>query len=104
MINWNYLDVVYGPMNKYIHLFFIIFFMLINFTMQMTNERINMYGHIGGMMVGFFTVFLLIKPVQEGDGVCCSYKYWNIICWVVLLSSTLAEILCFYLLDRFKKA
>lgn len=102
MINWNYLDVVYGPMNKFIHLFFIIFFMLINFSSQLANPRINVYGHLGGLIIGFLTVFLLIKPVQDGDGVCCSYKYWNMICWIMLGASTVAEVACFYLLDRFK--
>ncbi len=77
--------------------------MLFNFSSQLANPRINIYGHLGGFMVGFFTVFILIKPVQEGDGVCCQYKYWNIISWIILGSSTLAEVLCFYLLDKYKK-
>jgi hypothetical protein len=102
MINWNYLDVVYGFLYKYIHLSFIVIFMLLNFSSQIANPRINVYGHLGGLLVGFFTVFVLLKPVQEGDGVCCNYKYWNIASWIILGLSTVTEFLCFYLLDNYK--
>jgi hypothetical protein len=97
MINWNYLDQVYGPMNKIVNLLFITFLVLMNFAYQINNPSINVWGHIGGLIVGFLVVFLLKKPEQENDGVCCPHKYWVIINSCLLGAFYVVGFLVFYL-------
>jgi hypothetical protein len=100
-MNWNYLDTLYGPANKIIMVFFIFFLVLINFASQIGNSRINIWGHVGGLIVGFFAIFILLKPVQENDGVFCPYKYWFITSGVVLAGFIITGFLLFYLLSDF---
>jgi hypothetical protein len=79
-MNWNFLDTVYGPMNKILNLFFIFLFVLLSFAYQSSfNSRINVWGHFGGLLVGFFTLFIILKPIRENDGVCCKYQIWRLI-------------------------
>jgi hypothetical protein len=101
MINWNYLDQVYGPMNKLINVMFIFFMVLINFASQLNNSRINVWGHLGGLLIGFFVVFLLKKPEQENDGICCPHKYWVIVSSCILGAFLVGGFLAFYLVPKF---
>jgi hypothetical protein len=71
--------------------------LLLNFSTGATNPLINNYGHLGGLIVGFFFSFLIIKPIEQGDGVCCPNKIWVIISSVLLAGFTLAGFLIFYL-------
>ena len=72
-----------------------------NFSYQITNPRINIYGHLGGLLLGFFTAFILKKPIQEGDGMCCSYKYWLILSYAILILILVPGFILFYLLDHY---
>jgi hypothetical protein len=101
MINWNYLDQVYGPVNKLVNVFFIFFLVLINFASQLENSRINVWGHIGGLIVGFFVIFLLTSPEMQDDGICCPHKYWFIVSSVILGFFYITGFLLFYFLEYY---
>lgn len=77
MINWNAMDRIYGnPNTKIMNLFFIIFIVMINLSVGLSNPQIDNLGHLGGLLYGFFLAFLIITPLEENDGVCCGNKIW----------------------------
>jgi len=99
-INWNYLDRVLGTMNKFCNLIFIIFIVLMNISYGFSNSMIDNYGHLGGLIWGFFLIFLLIKPKEENDGVFWGNKVWKIIAICTVAGLTIGEILIFWLLVK----
>jgi len=51
-----------------------------NFTFGFTNSSIDNWGHLGGLINGFFLIFTLSPPMEEG-GCAGNYKIWF---WVSL--------------------
>lgn len=68
----------------------------------MTVSFVNNWGHLGGLITGFFMMYVLKKPYREGDGACCSYKIWNIIGAGFTLTFNVVGFSLFYLLDFYK--
>ena len=75
-MNWNALDEVYGNVNKYTNLLFMSFMILLNLSVGFTNPIIDNWGHLGGLIFGFFLMWVIEKPQDVRDGCCCEYKYW----------------------------
>lgn len=75
---------------------------LLNFSYQSGNKQINLWGHLGGLLVGFFTLFIIQKPKRANDGVCCTYPTWLITSSVLLGGFLLIGFTLFYTLDYYK--
>lgn len=96
LMNWNYLDRVMGTTNKFCNLIFMSFIVIMNVSYGFANPIIDNYGHIGGLLFGFFLVFVICQPVENDDGVCCKYKIWMIISIVVLAIGYIGGLIIFY--------
>ena len=74
VINWKLLDRLFGAVGKscmfYILLFYIVFMLLIQFNSQ-EQTMINVYGHIGGFVCGFFLCGCVVRPLVEDEDVSC---------------------------------
>jgi hypothetical protein len=66
-----------------------------------SNDRIDNYGHIGGLIFGFFLSLVLIKPFNVNDGLCCKTKTWFIIGAITAGVLFVAFVLMFYLLKKY---
>ena len=76
IMNWKYSERIQGPMANYMNLLFIFFMILFNFSISIFNTNIDNYGHIGGLLAGFFLIFLIAKPYENNDNCCCSIQIW----------------------------
>lgn len=76
IINWKALDRIQGP-GKYFNLMFILFIVMLNISYGFSNPIIDNYGHIGGLIYGFFLIFIIQRPDEQGDGMGCSYYIWR---------------------------
>lgn len=102
LINWNSLTRIFGINNKC----FIVFFPLLIVTFSLPifmskDSNINVYGHLGGLLFGFFLSFFIIKPQDESDNCLCSYKIVFYSGIAICGSFTVIGFLCFYLLDYY---
>ena len=74
IINWKLLDRLFGAVGKscmfYILLFYIVFMLLIQFNNK-EESMINVYGHIGGFLCGFFLTGCVVRPLVEDEEVSC---------------------------------
>jgi hypothetical protein len=95
-MNWNALDRIQGPMNKYFNLMFILFILILNVSYGFANPIIDNYGHIGGLLSGFFLIFIIHKPYEENDGMCCRFVYWFWISLSVILLLFVLGLILFY--------
>ena len=75
-MNWNALDEIYGNVNKYTNLLFMCFMILLNLSYGFANPIIDNWGHLGGLIFGFFLMWVIEKPQDPSDGACCEYKNW----------------------------
>ena len=100
IINWKYLDRVLGPMNKFCNLIFMSFIVIMNISYGFSNPIIDNYGHIGGLIFGFFLIFVISKPVEENDGMCCGYKIWFYVSCVTLFILYVGGCLIFFLAKK----
>jgi rhomboid protease GluP len=96
-MNWNALDRIQGPMTKYFNLLFIIFIIMLNISLGFTNSLIDNYGHLGGLIYGFFLIFVIHKPIDgDSDGMCCRYTIWFWISTITLTFLYLGLLILFY--------
>jgi len=105
-INWNAIDRIFGVKNKCATIMFplIMVFMSIPFPLVngMANERINVYGHLGGFLLGFFLSFIFIKPKEPTDVACFTYN-WLFTAGIIACSIfTILGLFLFYYLDKYK--
>lgn len=100
-MNWNYLDRIMG-MNKYYNLLFILLIVMLNISFGFLNPRIDNWGHLGGLIFGFFLIFVIHKPEEAGDGMCCRYQIWFIISAATLSVLYIGGLLIFYLVRKTK--
>lgn len=83
MINWRYLDSYISSFAKILLFVVLAFYVVLGILMDF-GSSIDVWGHIGGLIFGFFILPVISKPVQQNDGVFCSYKYWNWLCISVI--------------------
>ena len=100
LINWGGLGKIFGVNNKCLIVFFptlMIFLSL--FILSMDDTEINIYGHIGGLIFGFFLSLCFIKSRNDEDVGIFNRKVLFIVGLTVSIGFPLAGFLCFYLLD-----
>ena len=61
-----------------------------------------MYGHLGGIIFGFFLSLCFIKPKKESDVGFLNYKALFIIGIIICITFPGVGFTCFYLLDYYK--
>lgn len=107
LINWNHITTIYGTQSKcqilMIPIFSIIFMVPLIFTpfgdeIITLNNRINIYGHIGGLIFGLLLSFFIIKPKEAGF----SHKIYVSIGTSCCGIFTITGLLCFYLMNKYK--
>ena len=112
IINWEILPTIFGIQNRCYIIFFplMMIFMTIPLVagtyqgsgIDYSQTTVNVYGHIGGLIFGFFLSFIFIKPKDESNTCCFSYKIWFFSSIVICCCFALIGYLCFYLLDSYK--
>lgn len=60
-------------------------------------STVDVWGHVGGLLVGFFFMPILQQPLQDDTSACCSFKYWYWMSVFVISSFTIGGFLGFYL-------
>ena len=100
IINWKGLGKIFGVNNKCLIVFFptmMIFLSL--FILSVDDTEINIYGHIGGLIFGFFLGLVFIKPKNDMDVGIFNRKILFIIGLIVCVGFPISGFPCFYLLD-----
>ena len=99
LINWGALEKIFGVNNKCLIVFFpcMMIFMSL-FVLSVGNSEINIYGHIGGVIFGFFLSLCFIKPKSDGDVGLFNRKILFIVGLVVSIGFPVIGFPCFYLL------
>ena len=100
IINWGGLGKIFGVNNKCLIVFFptlMIFLSL--FILSIDDTEINIYGHIGGLIFGFFLSLCFIKSKKDVDVGIFSRKILFIIGIIVCVGFPVVGFPCFYLLD-----
>jgi rhomboid protease GluP len=113
MINWNSLSSIYGTNNKCLIMMFpiIMAFMIIpsilSFTMNGVDgeysHAVNILGHLGGLIFGFLSSFIFIKPKDDSDSCLFPYKVLFISGIVSCAAFAVIGFPCFYFLDKYKE-
>ena len=109
VINWNAIPRIFGVQNSCFLLAFplLMAFMCIPiFTGSegsgIEKGKINLYGHLGGMIFGFFLSFIFIRPKDESDTCLLPYKVFFYMSIAICGGFAVIGFLCFYLLDKYK--
>jgi len=100
IINWGGLGKIFGVNNKCLIVFFptmMIFLSL--FILSVDDTEINIYGHIGGLIFGFFLGLVFIRPKNDMDVGIFNRKILFIIGLIVCIGFPISGFPCFYLLD-----
>lgn len=109
-INWNKLVQIYGIRSKCIIIMFPLIMVIFTFPLMFsttegsgigTANRINVVGHIGGIIFGLFLSFFICKPQEETDSCGFKYKIYFFIGIAAVASFTIIGFLCFYLLNKY---
>ena len=69
---------------------------MLNISFGFSNPVIDNYGHMGGLIYGFFLIFIFQSPNEPGDGMCCSTKIWFWISAVTLVFLYVGGLILFY--------
>ena len=100
IINWGGLGKIFGVNNKCLIVFFptmMIFLSL--FILSVDDTEINIYGHIGGLIFGFFLGLVFIRPKNDMDVGIFNRKILFIIGLIVCIGFPISGFPCFYLLN-----
>ena len=111
IINWKILPRIFGIPNRCCLIMIPVIIALLSIPMYINSEgdsgisdtNINIYGHLGGLIFGFFMSFIFIKPNDENDTCFLPYKALNITGIVVCSAFAVIGFPCFYLLNKYKK-
>ena len=101
IIKWKELDQLFGTMGKCCNFYFFVFYIMITLFMQFSpnqnfNTNINIYGHLGGLIFGFFICCLLIKPNNNDNSIIFPYNIWKFISSFFIISFTIIGFSYFY--------
>ena len=109
IINWNAIPRIFGVQNRCMLLFFPLLMAFMCIPIFRTSEgsgieqgRINLYGHLGGMIFGFFLSFIFIRPRDESDTCLLPNKVFFYMSITICSGFAIIGFLCFYLLDKYK--
>jgi membrane associated rhomboid family serine protease len=101
LMNWNALDRIYGHVNKYTNLLFMLFMILLNLSYGFSNPIIDNWGHLGGLIFGFFLMWIMEKPQDERDTMCCKYSIWYYISAITLTFLYIGGFLILFLVRQY---
>lgn len=112
IINWNILPKIFGIPNRccLIMIPIIIAFLCIPMYINsdgdsgVSRTNINIYGHLGGLIFGFFLSFIFIKPKDESDTCFLPYKVLFYSGIVVCCAFAVIGYPCFYSLSKYKNS
>lgn len=112
IINWQLLPTIFGIQNRCLIIALPMMMVLMTIPLVVgtyqgsgidySETGVNVYGHIGGLIFGFFLSFIFIKPKDESATCCFSYKFWFFSSIVICICFAIIGYLCFYLLDSYK--
>ena len=103
VINWKGLTKIFGVNNKCLIVFFPLMMIFLSLIIITTNDsEINMYGHLGGIIFGFFLSLCFIYPKKENDVCIFNAKILFNIGTIICTSFPIVGFSCFYLLDYYK--
>ena len=111
IINWKSLPGIYGCPSRCFIVTFPILIAFMNISMIITREteeddvkkiKINAYGHLGGIIFGFLLGFVFIKPKNEDDVCCFTYKILFYSGLAICIAFAAIGFPCFYILDKYK--
>ena len=101
LINWKGLGKIFGINNKCLIVFFPILMILMSFfVLSIDNSEINIFGHLGGLIFGFFLALCLIRPKNEGDVTVLNKRILFIVGLVVCIGFPAVGFPCFYVLCK----
>ena len=110
ILNWNILPRIFGTQNRCCLIMIPIIIAFLSIPMYVNSEgdsginktNINIYGHLGGLIFGFFLSFIFIKPRDASDTCCMPYKVLFITGIVVCSAFAVIGFLLFYTLNKYK--
>ena len=109
IINWNAIPRIFGVTNRCYLLFFPLLMAIMCIPIFSGSEgsgiekgKINLYGHLGGLIFGFFLSFIFIRPKDEADTVLLPYKVFFYMSLAICCGFAIIGFVCFYLLDKYK--
>lgn len=102
VINWGSLTVIFGVNNKCLIVVFPVMMIFLSLTiMSSYDSDINIYGHLGGIIFGFFLSLCFIKPQKNTDVCISNSKVLKIIGLIICITFSVAGFTCFYMLDYY---
>ena len=103
-INWAILPEIYGMKSRCAIVSFpIIMLIAVLPIFGITDEHVNVWGHLGGAIFGFLVSLFIITPQDNAHSCGCFYRIYllvGIICTILL---TAIGLLLFYLLDYYEE-
>ena len=105
VINWKALTKIFGVNNKCLIALFSFNDDFLCLILISTNDsEINIYGHLGGIIFGFFLSLCFINPKKENDVSIFDAKIFFNFGTIICTSFPIVGFSCFYLLDYYKGA
>ena len=102
MINWGALSRIFGIKNKCLMIFFpMMMIFLSSFILTTNDSEINVYGHLGGLIFGFFMSLCFIKPKKKTDVCIFTDKILFFAGLIISIAFPCIGFPCFYLLDYY---
>jgi rhomboid protease GluP len=102
LINWGDLSRIFGVKNKCFIILFPMMMIFLPLTILTNNDsEINVYGHLGGLIFGFFLSLCLIKPKKKTDVCILTDKILFFIGLIISIAFPCIGFPCFYLLDYY---
>ena len=110
IINWNAIPRIFGTNNRCCLISIPIALAFLSIPTRSDSSgstfdkesRINLYGHLGGLIFGFFSSFIFIKPKEPSDTCCLPYQYLFYMGLITCIGFAIIGFPCFYCLDKYK--
>ena len=101
LINWKVLGKIFGVNNKCLIVFFPILMIFMSlFVLSIDNSEINIFGHLGGLIFGFFLSLCLVRPKSDGDITLLKRRLLFIVGLIVCIGFPAVGFPCFYVLGK----
>jgi len=97
LLNWNRGN----PVNNMFSLMMLLMVLMLSISVQAINPTVDNFGHIGGLIYGFFVFPLLSKPENDNDPVCCTHKTWRTVSIVFCIFFYIGGFLLFFLVRNY---
>lgn len=109
LAKWKEINKMFGRNGKIYWICYLIFFTMFSVVVSpslteigVINNSIDFYGHLGGLVTGFFYSMLIIQPDKDNSSLICRYKKWNYYCLYIVATFAIGGFACFYTLDFYE--